>query len=802
MKNDTAPSDRIVITAIGLTTSLGLDTARSLAAIRGVVANFSEHETVMVNGDAYGTELSGAKIARLPENTLSRQICGTHRAAALLKPALEDCLLGLPETLLSNIRLRWSTRAEMINDDFPAALQSLLENWQGFELLQTEPVVAGLGRCQFFEDVIEAMADLRAGTCQGVLVACVDSLCDTPHLEQLFEEGRLKSGSDPEGIVAGEGAGAFLLELESRAKARNAPVYAYLHAGGKGFESTGDRGSAPANGKELSKAFREAFSQLSGGGTEIDMVLVDLNGEGARAYEWGCTEGRVFSSRDTPPDLKHPADCAGDCGMAMGAVLLGAAAGFMSGTLPVRHVALSTADEKGARRVLCLEKGPSLIQQTKAFRNRNNPPAPFPMVIDQHYDEAAFLWQARRHLTTAPHFSLQDLARHDDRFEAHLEGLRLAGETGWELCQRNLERQWAEEFFAPALLAFESGKKSRIRKVVKAASSDREAARALVSALGWMPYDKAEPHLRRFFDSECSFDRYLGIAAGALHRQIPAPVLNRAVLDPDPLVKERAWKAVGELGRGKDFAWDLMFTTGKTGQEDWPFYATWSAALADNPYAVNLLIKHATSSDSNVEKALQVILRRLEPETALNWLKELAQNPETRRQAVIGAGILGDPILVPWLIEQMQQPALSRVAGEAFTMITGVDLLETDLKGSRPEGWTSGPNDEPDDDHITQDIDDDLPWPDAANVAGWWSSNEPAFPAGTRHLLGRTVSSENLYPVLHTGLQSQRAAAALELAVLQPDSPLFEVRAPAYRQIALLEKLTREKRQGLGETNN
>jgi 3-oxoacyl-[acyl-carrier-protein] synthase I len=589
MKNDTAPSDRIVITAIGLTTSLGLDTARSLAAIRGVVANFSEHETVMVNGDAHGTELSGAKIARLPENALSRQVCGAHRAAALLKPALEECLEGLPETLLSNTRLRWSTRAEMINDDFPAALQNLLENWEGFELLQTEPVVGGLGRCQFFEDVIEAMADLRAGTCQGVLVACVDSLCDTPHLEQLFEEGRPKSGSDPEGIVAGEGAGAFLLELESRAKERNAPVYAYLHAGGKGFESTEGRGSAPANGKDLSKAFREAFSQLSGGGTEIDMVLVDLNGEGARAYEWGCTEGRIFSASDTPPELKHPADCTGDCGMAMGAVLVGAAAGFMSGTLAVRHVALSTADEKGARRVLCLEKGPSLIHEAESGRNRENPPPPFLMVIDQHCDEAAFLWQIRRHLTKAPHFSLQDLARHDERLEAHLEGLRLSGETGWDLCQRNLERQWAEELFAPALLAFESGHKSRIRKVVKAARSDREAARALVSALGWMSYEKAEPHIQRFFDSECSFDRYLGIAAGALHRQIPATVLDKAVVDPDPLVKERAWKAVGELGRGKEFDMDRLLADRQPCSEERLFYAIWSAALAGNPYAVNLL---------------------------------------------------------------------------------------------------------------------------------------------------------------------------------------------------------------------
>ena len=36
--------------------------------------------------------------------------------------------------------------------------------------------------------------------------------------------------------------------------------------------------------------------------------------------------------------------------------------------------------------------------------------------------------------------------------------------------------------------------------------------------------------------------------------------------------------------------------------------------------------------------------------------------------------------------------------------------------------------------------------------------------------------------VLRNGRQRQRAAAALELALQQPGQPLFEVRAPGFRQ--------------------
>jgi len=40
---------------------------------------------------------------------------------------------------------------------------------------------------------------------------------------------------------------------------------------------------------------------------------------------------------------------------------------------------------------------------------------------------------------------------------------------------------------------------------------------------------------------------------------------------------------------------------------------------------------------------------------------------------------------------------------------------------------------------------------------------------------------------LKNGYQRQRAAAALELAILKPGRPLFEVRAPGFRQQQLLQ---------------
>ena len=55
-----------------------------------------------------------------------------------------------------------------------------------------------------------------------------------------------------------------------------------------------------------------------------------------------------------------------------------------------------------------------------------------------------------------------------------------------------------------------------------------------------------------------------------------------------------------------------------------------------------------------------------------------------------------------------------------------------------------------------------------------------------QYLCGKAISEDKCQYVLRYGHQRQRTAAAIELAMMKPEQPLFEVRAPGFRQQKLL----------------
>jgi uncharacterized protein (TIGR02270 family) len=409
-----------------------------------------------------------------------------------------------------------------------------------------------------------------------------------------------------------------------------------------------------------------------------------------------------------------------------------------------------------------------------------------PQVVSQHAEEAAILWLRRDWAVAQPHFSLADLTKLDDQLDAHLDGLRIAGEPGWETAEHEL--RWGDpgEVFAAAILAFETGLSRRVHRVIEDARGPSYAhARPLVAALAWMPWKAVHGYSGQFVADASPLLRRIGIAAAVAHRRDPGPPLPAAMQDADPMLRARALRAAGELGRVDLLPLAREHLT--DGARACRFAAAWSVALfADDAEAVATLRDEVESGEDGAARALQLGLRRMAIAHGREWISRLAGQPGLMPQAVLGAGVLGLPELVPWLTEMMRQPDVARVAGEAFSMITRVHVAYNGLEADWPEGFTAGPTEDSEDENVVTDPDENLPWPDAEKVAAWWTKHRGRFQPGTRYLLGRPITEEWPEEVLRHGYQRQRAAAALELAIRRPGQPLFEVRAPGFRQQQLL----------------
>lgn len=408
-------------------------------------------------------------------------------------------------------------------------------------------------------------------------------------------------------------------------------------------------------------------------------------------------------------------------------------------------------------------------------------PPVIPTVLSRHAEEAAFLWLLRDRAVARPQYTLSTLTELDQRVEAHLDGLRVAGETGARLARDQfLEYCEPGEAFTAAHLAFEAARTDTILALLEAAEGNPSLVRGIVSAVGWLTEEAAAVALPMLQAWGTPIALHIGLAGAAVRRgPIPARVLDAGLRDP--ACRARAIKAVGEMGdTGR-----LAAVRDHLGDRDLEvrFAAAWTVArLSGDPRAINELQTIAMTESRYRHRAAELVVRQLDPAAARQWIEMLQQIPGCERVAIQAVGAQGDPVLVPRLLDQMMVTPLARLAGEAFGMITGAHLANDKLDATLPEGFEATPTDDPDDALIDLDPDDGLDWPNPKAVREWWSVNRRRIPVGTRHLCGRPINDDHLRTLLRDAYQRQRAGAAIELALRHNRAPMFEVRSPGWRQ--------------------
>ena len=393
-------------------------------------------------------------------------------------------------------------------------------------------------------------------------------------------------------------------------------------------------------------------------------------------------------------------------------------------------------------------------------------------------DECAFLWTQRERAVHAPNLRLINLGRNDDRLDAYLDALRPAT----KLVLASEPDSVPGLLFCDTFLAIEAGDPDAI-----GSPTCMSEPRAVIAALCLAQQSAAAVAIDRLRGKAAPESQALALAVAGGRRRSPRGALDQALAHSDAGVRARAHRAVGQLG-----LIDLRPHVVSALMDEDPecrFWSAWAATRMGATEPLDTLADIAWNNLPRADRALDLLLRRLDVPQANDWLRAFANLPDRQRSLIRATGVIGDPLYIPWLIEHMADPATARVAGESFSMITGLDLAYRDLDRRAPPDFESGPNDDPTDENVALDEDENLPWPDLARIGQWWTANRARFTSGTAYFLGAPKQSADWLEALSNAFQRQRHAAALEMAIRQPDKPLFEVRARGRWQRQLLAQM-------------
>jgi uncharacterized protein (TIGR02270 family) len=411
--------------------------------------------------------------------------------------------------------------------------------------------------------------------------------------------------------------------------------------------------------------------------------------------------------------------------------------------------------------------------------------------------EAAFLWASRGFVAASSSVTFDALARVDERLSKFLSALTKRPDVAERLLRHQEAPSTSGHAFVTTVVALRIRATDVFEELVTQLESEVELLLPLSSALAWLEYDEVRSQLQRLLASPAPSVVRLGILGAVAHRVRPKVTLERALDSKDPGLRGSALEAVGRLG-----AADLQPRL-RTALEDEDatcrFWSAWSLVRFGDEIGIPALGRFAADGGAFAKPACDIAFRALEPARAVRAHSRLLSMTGSKRLGLLTAGIIGDPTLADSVLNEMESPSLARPAGAAFCLMTGRDLRRDDLDGARPAD-VEPPEVKPanasdsdsaerqaspalDPDAIADDIDDDLAWPDALRLRKWWDQNRRAFVRGVRYLAGVPIRPAELMNVMRNGNQQQRAAAALELALLNPDKLLVDVTLPAHRQV-------------------
>jgi uncharacterized protein (TIGR02270 family) len=408
-------------------------------------------------------------------------------------------------------------------------------------------------------------------------------------------------------------------------------------------------------------------------------------------------------------------------------------------------------------------------------------------VLEEHLNEAAFLWSQWERALVSPLYDLADTAECEERLLAHVDGLVVGGEAAaGALLLPGLELKEVERISASAITLLSGGGKRELEKMLEVLDSAGEVQRAGIGrAMALSEREDLEPVLLKRLSAEelalqvAAFQVLafrgtapqetriqwlsqeqveLVIAAlrtpGPLPREVAQSVLPQLLVDPRPGVREAAM--VAGLVSGARAAWKTCRKVAEEGG-------------AGRRLALTVLALGGDERDAE-------------------WLVGQLRQEDLRADVLWALGFSGHAVAAHACLECMGgEDKTAALAGEAFSAITGLKLEGEYRKPPKEEADALIPLEEEDlDANLVPGPEASLAVPIREAVVRWWEKAQQNFERGARYLRGTKLEAGGLLEALKREPMRRRPVLAWELAIRSRGAHLLQTQAFTRRQRAEL----------------
>lgn len=406
-------------------------------------------------------------------------------------------------------------------------------------------------------------------------------------------------------------------------------------------------------------------------------------------------------------------------------------------------------------------------------------------VLEEHLNEAAFLWSQWESALVSANHGLEDTAECEERLLAHVDGLVIGGEAAvGELLLPALETDERARISAAALALLAGGGKRELQELLEVLDSGDEVQRSGIGrALELSEREGLEAALLGRLSAEDPSLRALAFRVLAFRGAVPqekraqwlygdeAEPVIAALRDARPLPRDVGQTVLPQL-----------LVDSRPGVRE----AAMLAGLVSGARAAWKVCHKVAEEGGAGRKQCMAVLALGGDERDVELLVGLLRQEDLRADVLWALGFSGQALAAEACLQWMGDDEAAALAGEAFSAITGL-RLEGEYRKAAEEADALIPLEEEDlDANLVPGPEASLPVPAQEAVKRWWQKAQKGFERGARYLRGTKLDAGRLLEALGSEPMRRRPVLALELAIRSRGAHLLQPRAFTLRQRAQL----------------